>query len=211
MHVYFVRHGETNLSKRFIHQSPNTPLSDRGVEEARNTAEYLRGINPDLLISSEYTRALETARIIGLHVGLEPKVTGLFYEIVRPSSLFGKSHFALSTLWYVFLSVWKRRNAAWRYQDAENFEDISNRARRALAYLESLRDTHKSIIVVSHTIFINIMISYLCESRMLSFRDLILTFLHVERMHTGEVTHVEYTRGGEGTCAWKVVKGEGKP
>ena len=97
MHIYFVRHGETLLNKSHVHQSPNTPLSAEGREQVLTVAEFLRSVNPDALLTSEYTRAVESARIIGSAIGIKPVVSGLFYEIVRPSRLFGKSHFNLET------------------------------------------------------------------------------------------------------------------
>lgn len=206
MHIYFVRHGETELNEQHIHQSPCTPLSPKGKEQAVTVGEYLRSVNPDLLISSEYTRALETARTIGFFTGLSPQVQGLFYEMARPSSLFGKSHFHPLTFWYVFKIAYKRKDPKWRYADAENFTDIRQRAERALTYLESLRETHQSVVVVSHTIFINCMVSYMCKKRVLDVRDLFSMVLHIKRMKNTEIIHVEYVGENKGnTCAWRVV------
>ncbi len=208
MHVYFVRHGETLLNEKNVHQSPNTPLSPRGKEESVTVAERIRALNPDLLISSEYTRAKETAGVIGLHTGLVPQTNGLFYEIARPSALYNKSHFNIETFFYVAMSVLKRKNPLWRYKDAENFDDISSRAKRALSYLEALEKSHTSVVIVSHTIFINVMVSYMCKNRMLDVRDLILTFLHIKRMANTDIIHVEYLGRGNGhTCAWNLVGG----
>ncbi len=207
MHIYFVRHGETELNAKHIHQSPSTPLSDKGREQVMATAEILRGVNPDLLLTSEYTRALESARIIGSSVGLSPLVSGFFYEIVRPSKLFGKSHFAPETFWYVVLSIIFKNNHAWRYTDAENFFHISERAQKALEYLESLHKTHASIIVVSHSVFINMMVSYMCNNRILSIRDLIFTFFHVERMKNASIVHLEYNGiSAKNSCSWRLIK-----
>lgn len=208
MHVYFVRHGETLKNRRHIHQSPNTPLSSKGKEQAITAAEALRGVNPDLLISSEYTRALETARVIGLHTGLTPVVNGLFYEIVRPSKFFETSVFSLETLWYVFLSLIHRNNPKWRYADAENLSDVTERARRAIKYLESLTNTHASVVVVSHTVMINILVSALCTHKMYDFWGLLLIFLNIDRMKNGSIIHLEYTGpAAPNTCAWRIVGG----
>ncbi len=206
MHVYFVRHGETVLNSKHIHQSPNTPLSPNGREGIVTLAEALRGVNPSIILSSEYTRALESARIIGSRVGLSPITNGLFYEIIRPSKFFLKSIFSPETFWYVFQSMMHRNKASWRYADAENFVEVSNRAKKALQYLESLRENHSSVVVVSHTVFINIMVSYMCKDRLLDIRDLFLTFFHIEKMKNGEVIHMEYVGDGSThTCNWRRV------
>ncbi len=206
MHVYFVRHGATYLNARYTHQSPSTPLSLKGKDQAESAGESLRAVNPDLLLSSEYTRALETARIIGGHVGLTPVTNGLFYEIVRPSKFFEKSLYSIETFWYSFLSCIHRNNTKWHYTDAENFSDISTRAKKALTYIESLSLNHQSIVIVSHTIFINILVAYMCKNRMLDFKDLLRTFLQIEHMKNGSYIHVEYTGGHDtNTCAWRIV------
>ena len=206
MHVYFVRHGETELNANHIHQSPNTPLSKEGKATMITLADSLRVINPDLLISSQYTRAEESARIIGEHVGLVPQTHDLFYEIIRPSKLHNKSIFTIETIWYVFLTLLRRHNALWRYADAENVTDISIRAQKALAYIESLKGTHTSVIVVSHTVFINVMVSYMCKNRVLDIRDLVSTVLRSKGMKNGGVTHVEYVGNGvPNTCNWRMV------
>lgn len=206
MHVYFVRHGETELNRLHMHQSPNTPLSPKGREDALVAAEYLRGVNPDRLFTSEYTRAQETARIIGSVLGVKPEVQSLFYEIIRPSKFYGKSHFSLETFWYVFLSLLNRKKASWRYTDAENFIDISRRAKNALAFLESLHTTCNSVVVVSHTVFINLMVSYMCHSRVLGLRGLLIGYLHIETLKNGAVVHVEYMGSGDThTCSWRLV------
>lgn len=171
--------------------------------------EYLRSMNPDVLISSEYTRAQETARIIGLLVGLTPQVQGLFYELIRPSSLYGKSHFHPRTILYVLGTALKRYDPTWRFEDAENFNDVRTRAERAITYLESLRDSHASIVVISHTIFINCMVSYMCRNRVLAVRDLISMVLHIKKMKNTGIIHVEYVGGSQkNTCTWRVVNEE---
>jgi broad specificity phosphatase PhoE len=172
-----------------------------------SVAESLRMVNPDLLVTSEYTRAIESARIIAQHTGLTPVTNGLFYEIVRPSKFYSTSIFSLETIWFVITSIFKRGDYKWRYGDAENVFDVSNRAQRALAYIESLRGKHNSVLIVSHTVFINIMIAYMCKKRMLDIRDLLFMFLHVGRMHNAGVIHVEYVgNGASNTCNWRIVK-----
>jgi broad specificity phosphatase PhoE len=206
LHVYLVRHGQTEKNKRRLHQSPNTPLSTKGKEDAVNAAETLRSVNASLLLSSEYTRAIETARVIGLHTGLTPHTNGLFYEIVRPSKFYERSILSLETVCYVMLSIIHRKNSFWRYADAENISDITHRSKKALAYLESLHGEHQSIIVVSHTVFINILVSLMCTQKPFDIWKLFLTFLEIRHTKNGEIIHLVYTgSSAEGTCSWERV------
>ncbi len=208
MHVYFVRHGETALNPLHRHQSPGTPLSPRGREQAMNVAEYLRTVNPDLLITSEYTRAKETAQVIGMHIGMSPVTNELFYEIVRPSSLFGLSHFHPKTFWYVILTFLRRYNAQWRFEDAENFSDIEKRVQKALTYLASLQATHASVVVISHTVFINSMVSYMHHQKLGSVVGAVGQVRHIIQMNNTDIIHAECTNDSEHmSCTWKVVNG----
>lgn len=52
----------------------DVPLCDKGIDEARDRAVDLTSLSLDVLATSSDTAALETARIVGRRVGLEPKV-----------------------------------------------------------------------------------------------------------------------------------------
>jgi len=56
--VYFVRHGETDANRAGIIQGQmNTPLNDRGVQQAKLVGEALRTISFDNAYSSDLVRA----------------------------------------------------------------------------------------------------------------------------------------------------------
>lgn len=207
MDVYFVRHGETSENRRHIHQHPLVSLSERGREQAATAGEYLRQMNPDLLISSDYARAMETAIIIGGILGIVPKIEPLFHEVTRPSSLQGKSHFHPLSLWYVTRSILTRGNIRSHYKDAESFSDVEERVSEALRYIESCTGTHKSVVIVSHTMFINLLASFMCGSRLRGTVELMRSLFHIANMKNCEVMHVKYMGvTKEGTCAWQLVE-----
>jgi broad specificity phosphatase PhoE len=115
--------------------------------------------------------------------------------------------YTIETCWYAFLSVIHRNNSGWHYYDSENATEVSTRARKALAYIESLRTQHESVVIVSHAMFINIMVAFMCRDRMLNMRDLSGTFLHIGRMRNASVIHVEYVGNGSAqTCNWRLVE-----
>lgn len=198
MDVYFVRHGETAHNRLHTHQSPSASLSEKGREQAVTIAEELRPLNPTLLITSEYERTRETAHIIGHMLELTPVVNTLFHEIERPTELYGLSHFNLHTLRYVVLSILNRNRPKWRMSDAENFSDIQKRIDSALNFLESCEGKHQSIVVVSHTIFINLMLAYMHHERTISLFRLIPYLSLILRMHNGAITHIKHTTQGNG-------------
>lgn len=207
MYVYFVRHGETVLNRGNIHQTPHTPLSVKGWEQARTVAEYIRPMHPEVILSSSYTRAMETARVIGQTLKLTPQSSTLYREIDRPTSLSGTSILGRRTFWYVLLSVWHRKDPEWRFEDAENFTDIYTRVRKTMEHIEELGEKHQSVVVVSHNIYINLLIAYMCHDRILAVRDLLPSFLNIKKMQNCGVVAIRRrnVRNACG-CTWEVVK-----
>ncbi|MDR0979556.1 MAG: histidine phosphatase family protein [Candidatus Nomurabacteria bacterium] len=81
--IYFVRHGESEANAR-RHADPfgtydkndaDSPLSAKGREQTQATAEELKSINFDVIISSPLSRAYETAEIINQYHNLPIVVT----------------------------------------------------------------------------------------------------------------------------------------
>lgn len=207
MDVYFVRHGETVCNREHIHQPPSSPLSDLGRDQALTAGEFLRKMNVDHIITSDYVRAQETARIIGSILGIRPIDNSLFHEVRRPAKLYGKSHFHPLTIWYVLKSIFHRRDFHWWYDDAENFRDIRDRVKDALLFLMTLKKNHRSVVVVSHTIFINLLVAYMCKNRVLDLRDLLPALLHVKRLKNGEVVHIQFSEElNDCGCTWRLLE-----
>jgi broad specificity phosphatase PhoE len=74
-HLVLVRHGEStwNAEARLQGQL-DPPLSDRGREQARALLPLLDGVPPDRVISSDLSRARETADLLGLRPArLDPR------------------------------------------------------------------------------------------------------------------------------------------
>ncbi|SDT28423.1 probable phosphoglycerate mutase [Paenibacillaceae bacterium GAS479] len=73
--IAFIRHGMTNWNreKRAQGQS-NIPLNDEGKHQAKLLAERLKNETWDLIISSDLSRASETASIIASSLGMSVQV-----------------------------------------------------------------------------------------------------------------------------------------
>jgi len=71
VHLYFVRHGETDWNaERRIQGSTDIPLNETGRRQASGTGRLLARRSWDALYASPLSRAFETASIIGAEVGL---------------------------------------------------------------------------------------------------------------------------------------------
>ena len=65
MILYVVRHGQTewNLEHRCQGIS-DIPLTEKGIEEAKQLQELVKSLNIDVVISSPLSRARDTAKIL---------------------------------------------------------------------------------------------------------------------------------------------------
>jgi broad specificity phosphatase PhoE len=79
--IWLARHGQTayNHARRFQGHLP-VPLDDTGREQARTLAREAAGREWGALWCSPLERALETARIVGAAIGIEPRPDARFAE-----------------------------------------------------------------------------------------------------------------------------------
>jgi broad specificity phosphatase PhoE len=143
--LILVRHGESlaNAERRFTH-GPHEPLSRRGREEALARARRVAELfDPVALYASPFVRALETARVIGSVLGLEPVVVDALRE-QDFGQLRGQPYesVARDELWHT---------DRWRYRPpgGETLEEVFHRAGPAL---DAIADRHlgAAVVVVSH-------------------------------------------------------------
>lgn len=199
--VYFVRHGqsEANVAPEF--QGPDSPLSDRGIEQARMVADRAKRIEFDTLLSSPYSRARSTAEIIGQATGKEPEFSELFVERIKPEGINGKPYTdeAAAKIW----RDWEAslHTPGLRIADGENFEDLVARADSALSFLLDRPEEH--LLVVTHGYFLRTIIARVLLKDSLtseSFRN-IQRSAHIE--NTG-LTVIRHERGFESEPEWKL-------
>ncbi len=188
MKVYFVRHGESELTEA-KHQSPETPLSKRGNQQASFTAHRFTNIPIDLILTSSYTRALQTAQAIKEVKAVAVNQSDLLIERRMPSSFLSKSihdpkimpiHQTIREHFY---------EPGWHYADEENFTDLITRVKAALEFIHS--QEKENIVVVTHGYFLTVMIYFILfeenadPQSFQSFRD------HTANSNTG-ITLCEY-------------------
>lgn len=87
MKILFIRHGEPDYQpvdqRGFIGLGRDlAPLSALGVRQAEQAALDPRLADAQLIVSSPYTRALQTAAIVSRHTGLELRVETDLHEMI---------------------------------------------------------------------------------------------------------------------------------
>lgn len=94
---YLVRHGQPDYTpcdeRGYIgHGRDLAPLSEEGIKQAELTSQDARLLDADLIVSSPYTRALQTAAIISKNTGIDIKVEMDLHEWM-PDLTFQYKHF----------------------------------------------------------------------------------------------------------------------
>lgn len=81
MEFYIFRHGETdwNQSHRFQGHT-DIPLNQNGINQALELSLFIQKINPEIILSSDLSRALLTAQIINQHLQLKVMETPALRE-----------------------------------------------------------------------------------------------------------------------------------
>jgi broad specificity phosphatase PhoE len=185
--LVIVRHGHTALNDgdRFRGRT-DTPLDERGLREARITAEAISGRwKLGAVYTSSVGRARSTGEIIGKPFGLSPvdepgvldmdygEWTGLTFEEARAHDP------------EVYRDCMER-SSAFRAPKGESFEELRERSMAAVKAI-SRRHQGQTVAIVSHTVVI---------------RVLLLGFLEMSTDH--------FWRIRQGTCAINVIEDDGK-
>jgi probable phosphoglycerate mutase len=166
--IYFVRHGETVLNAQGIRQGAEGSLSDRGREQALQTAKKFpkhRG-RPQIILASPFERAKETAEIISRELHLDIKYSPLLVERKNPSEIIGLSRTDPRVKAIVDRIDNGFHEDDLRYSDEENFTDLRARAKAALAFIAGRRE--RRIIVVTHSIFLQMLVAYMLYPKKLT-------------------------------------------
>lgn len=114
-------------------------------------AERCAKLPLEVLITSPYARARETAEFISKKTGLTPIENDSIHECLFLSKYFKQPRSPESAaLLKEIIDHWGEKN--FRVGDEENFEDICERATKALSFFISLPQEH--IGVVTHGLFL---------------------------------------------------------
>ena len=147
MDIYLIRHGECDISSS-AHYDPelnivNPPLTEIGTQQAAHLADRCRAIGFDLIVSSDLTRAMQTAEQILAQSPCEYTVNPSFREIDMGDIPF-KS-------WHDFPELyakWSLHDEDIPYPNGENGQDVWQRCKAPLDVL--LATNHQKIAIVCH-------------------------------------------------------------
>jgi len=161
--VYLVRHGETENNKKNI-IGGNTRLTIEGRQQARELGRKLSQTRFDLAISSNLTRAIQTAEILAKQLRIKRVIQ---YERFRERD-YGKYEGAPISKYqedmkHIFDKIKKIPDEEIlkfrRYRGFETDEELGLRVTSALQQI-SRENKSKTILVVSHGILMRVLLIY---------------------------------------------------
>ena len=201
---YLVRHGETILNVGHVRQGSAGGLSENGKRQAERVGRYLVRFPITRLIVSPYERAQETAAIINAYLKVPVIYSALFIERRNPSEIIGKRDDDPEVVRIVDQMDRSYHDDTYRFSDEENFEDLRDRAKRALTYL-SYRHTRETCIV-THGIFLKMFIAYLLYRENLHAADYVkLSFFNASDNANITVCEFHPWKLFSATRGWEVV------
>jgi len=202
--IYFVRHGESELNIKGIRQGAEGSLSARGRAQAEITAKKFpkKKGRPEVIISSPYERARETAEIIGKELGMKTEFCDLLIERRNPSQIIGRSIEEREVRIVVDQMDKTFHDDNFRYSDEENFLDLKERAKKLLAYIKKRKE--KRIIMVTHMIFLKVIIAHMLYGQELT-ASLYNTLSYFNPIDNAGMTIVKYVPHWLKRDEWKIL------
>ena len=149
--IYLIRHSES-LKSNNKDINEEIPLSDRGEELAKNLSDLSEFKNIDLIYSSEYKRAISTAKYIAFNNDLPINITSKLNE-----RKLGDINSVSKTFW---LTQLEDENA--KTNGGESRKEVCERM--LLLIEELLKDNkNKKIVLVTHATAITFLLMYWCK------------------------------------------------
>jgi broad specificity phosphatase PhoE len=197
--IFFIRHGESDDNIRNVESRDTTELSPQGERQATSLAERFTNLPLDHIVSSSLNRAQQTGAIIGKRNNVSVKTSDLFVERRVTSEMYGKSFDSAEFRDQYAILAKNYFIAGARLADEETFEDIKERAKKAVTHLE--KSESESIAVVTHGMFLAMLIAYITFGETVSPREFTQIFSTFKSSNTG-LTLCEFFPESK---AWKII------
>ncbi len=199
MIIYFVRHGEGVHNAQNLYSLPDFELTPKGKEQAGGIAERLKHLPIQTLVVSPYKRTVQTANIINEVLGKPVIYSDLAVEVKRPSEIAGKPIDDPDCRKVRKLLDSNLHNPGYHYSDEENFFDLKVRAQKFLEYMESFQEEFENIAVVTHAVFIKMIVLTILIKEELTPKGFLNAYFTMDLAPSG-LSVVEKNKKG-----WKLI------
>lgn len=173
---YLVRHGQPDyagLSERGLYGFGRdfAPLCDEGIRQADAAAADARLQDAEIIVSSPYTRALQTAQIISRKTGIGVAVELDLHEWIPDLT----NRYASSEEAFALGEEFSRHRGVYPEGRSMRWESLDSMRQRVRTVADRYADRDK-VILVGHG---------------MAFR----TLAYIEKMHPGEIVECRYEAG----------------
>ena len=187
--IYFVRHGETEFNQKKTSQGPDSSLNKTGIEQAYKIAERAKNLPIELIVSSTYPRAKQTAEIIQEKINLSPEYSELFVERKNPSVIIGKKYNDPEAIKIKEAVYQGYTDPDFRHSDEETFQELKSRALAGLNFLKN--KSENNILVVTHGMFLKVLVATTIFGKDLQGKEL-YNFIHHMHVTNTSITAICY-------------------
>lgn len=173
---YLVRHGEANYDDMFVNGfwgfgRDFAPLSEKGRQQAEITAKDARLKKAELIVSSPYTRALQTAQIISGETGIRVEVDIDLHEWIPDEY----NQYETSEESFAFAREFTKFKGEYPLGKKCRWESLSHMRKRMIRVADKYSDYDKVIFVGHGMVF-----------RCLTY---------IEKMNPAEIIECTYQKG----------------
>lgn len=162
MDIYIIRHGETNWNVEGIIQGQsNSSLTEKGIEQAKLTAEKLKTVPFKAIYSSDLERAMNTAEIICEHHKNSTIVKDERLRERKFGDLEGIGHEDFKTRHPEIYANFRSNDPAYRIPGGESRNDL---AKRSIDFFNDIISQHAdddTILAVTHGGVVNMFVRYI--------------------------------------------------
>jgi broad specificity phosphatase PhoE len=204
-HIYLVRHGQSFANLSGVGQGADSELTDKGKKQAELVGDRLGTYGIERIISSPYVRAHQTATIIAARMNtIVHEQSELFVERRNPSFMVGMS-VRDPKVQYTWETIAQNYGIpGWRYADEENFEDLRDRTKKALSFLEALPE--ERILITSHGLFMKVILAHILLGDHLNGRIFWDQFIPIKNIENTGIMYVAHMENYHKTAKhWKLI------
>jgi probable phosphoglycerate mutase len=188
--VYLVRHGETKGNVERYAQGPLEPLNENGLRQASVVAERCQHLQFETIISSDMTRAHQTASAIA-EVTTKPLEThALFREVSCSDVCTGPAAAASIESLQQEMPEQVENDEWFEKRGLESYRAVQTRAQDALQYLQA--HTEQRLLVVSHGTFMKFLVAEIMLGTSASMEQLHLLRTRLRFSNTG-VSQIDFS------------------
>lgn len=197
MNLYFVRHGQSEGNVANIHQPKDSPLTEKGLRQAEAVGERFKHGSLDIIFSSPFKRAKQTAEAISLASGKAIEFVDVLGEMMPPSVVVGlhENHPEATRVMNTLKE--KFHDTSYKHSDEDTFIEVKKRIGKFLEELPA--KPYENVVVVTHGLILRMLAGLIIFGSDFSTTEYDKLFYNVETRNTG-VSRCKFEDG-----KWKLI------